>query len=194
MDTRHHLQPYYKQRLRFEGVLIQIIPPNKQNRHNYNLIFASVYNKHHDIEIDHVVISAKSNVFRYTDFTPFVRYSFTATIDKYYKPRRYKRMNVQTEAYQLNDINPNNIEEDVTSDLPRDLSQYVAHAIKDLAHNPSIKESYETLNHHFLSLPNDGSREKEVNQMKQTIRRRRFAKEDIIDIIYHDDRVYQECE
>ncbi|MEK4529773.1 hypothetical protein NST38_30685 [Paenibacillus sp. FSL H8-0104] len=46
MDTREELRPYRNRKLHFEGVLIDVIQPNSQNKLNsltYGLVFGSVY-------------------------------------------------------------------------------------------------------------------------------------------------------
>lgn len=111
MDTREELRPYRNRKLRFEGVLIDVIQPNSQNKLNsltYGLVFGSVYAPNEKIELDHVVIKINKNAYHESNVHLFNRYRFTATVESYMKIVKIEGISAQTESYML--IRPNRIE------------------------------------------------------------------------------------
>lgn len=185
---RKALEKYKNNRLRFEGVLCDIIQPNKRNGYTYGLVFASLYAIHEDIELDHVVI--KSDNLRF-DIEPklFNRYQFTAKIDSYYKIGKIIGIPVQKEHFMLTEIKRLKVSPNTKLEQP---TKYVQRRIKNIMASKNIKpiHSYNEIINIISKMTNDGSVEKFINQYSQIHQHRSFGKYDVINKLYKKENDY----
>lgn len=182
MDKRSALQPYKKQRLLFEGVLVHAIEPNKKNGYTYGLVFASVYAPNEDIELDHVVIQMDKGSFKLNRFTLFKRYEFTAKVTTYWKPGPIMGVLVQQECCMLEQINVNKIHMIEESQLTQP-TLYIRNRVRNIlaskCEDVQVRYTETQLFDILTTTPNDGSVEEFMNVYTKS---HQIAKVDAFDI------------
>lgn len=185
MDTREVLRAYKKQRLGFEGVLINVIEPNRRNAYTYGLVFASVYAPSQNIELDHVVIKIDRKSYSQANFEEFKRYYFTAEVAMYYKTAYFNGIAAKQENFMLQNINPYKVREIETSELPQP-TQYVMTRINNIMHckTSTIRHTEQELIDIVFETPNDGSVERFIDGYTRTYQHSRVSKFDMIETLY----------
>jgi hypothetical protein len=183
MDTREVLRPYKKQRIGWEGVLIDIIPPNKRNGYTYGLVFASLYAPNEDIELDHAVIKMEPQEFKRADFSQYTRYYFTAAVASYYKAVSILGVIAQRENFMLQNINMRKLRELPESKMTQP-TMYVATRIHNIMLSKELRHTEEELIDTVLHTPNDGSVERFINDCTNSYRQTSVSKKEIEETLY----------
>lgn len=160
MEKREVLRPYKKQRLAFEGVLINIIQPNKKNSYLYGLVFASLYAANENIQLDHAVIEMDKASFAKSKLEMFKRYRFTAQVGVYQKTGPILGVPVLQECFMLQYINAAKITEETESQIEQP-TVYTQTRIQNILHSKSktaqLRYTREQLIEIVTTMPNDGS-------------------------------------
>lgn len=181
MTTRQELKPYNNQRLRIEGVLIDIKRPNRKNKYQAGLVFGSVKLPHQNIELDHIVISVTSGFVNRNDLQLFNKYTFTAEVGKYFKRERVLNIYANVTAYHLQHINENKFDA-IEVNTPDTFSLYLQNRLLNLETRltnidiPKLKE-------HLLTL-NEGAREQYVSNISMTMEKNNITHTDIMNELY----------
>lgn len=184
MDTREVLRPYKKQRLGFEGVLVDIVAPNKRNGHAYGLVFASVYAQNERIELDHVVIEMHKADFKKTELNLFTRYYFTATINSYFKPTYIMGTVALQESFMLQNINLHKLRELDESQIHQP-TMYVRKRINNiLLCKGELHHTEDDLVKTVVRTPNDGSVEKFINECSKSYQQTKVTKRELEETLY----------
>lgn len=184
MDTREELRPYKKQRLGFEGVLIDIIYPNRRNGYLYGLVFGSIYAPNEKIEVDHAVIQMDQLSFKKAGLELFNRYYFTAVVKSYFKLTNILGVMAERENFMLAEINLNKLKEFPVSYIEQP-TMFVQNRINSImmckGDNPFTKE---WLMEQVLRLPNDGSVEEFIDDCSRRNQQSHVGRHDMINILY----------
>lgn len=189
METREGLRPYKKKRLAFEGVLVAINKPTKRNGGMHELVFASVYAPHENVELDHVVIAANSKVIKEIKPVMYKRYHFTARVESYFKPVKIMNALVNREDFMLTDINTKKVRLQETSNLSQP-TQFAKERIHTLVFQQSnvapeaLWYTAEELISVVRSMPNDGSVEKFISEATRSYQKVKFSKYKVIESLY----------
>lgn len=163
LDTRREvLKPFLNKRLRFEGVLIDVIEPSIKTNNQYGLVFASLYAKNEKIELDHAVIKIRPKKFKKANFEKYSRYTFTAGIDHYHKLEFILDIPTQRRHYMLTDINIYKMSIITTSDLEQPTA-YVHTRASYIDYQEKQNKKHHPIEEHIKHLKNDGSIEKSIN-------------------------------
>lgn len=184
MDTREVLRPYKKQRLGFEGVLVDIIAPNKRNGHAFGLVFASVYAPNERIELDHVVIQMDKASFKKAELILFTRYYFTASIASYFKPTSIIGAVALQENFMLQDINLNKLREVPVSHMPQPTKYVLTRIHNILLCKGELRHTEEDLIHAVFQTPNDGSVEKFINDCTKSYQQTHVNRRELEETLY----------
>lgn len=163
MDTREVLRPYKKQRLGFEGVLIDIIEPNRRNGYNFGLVFASVYAPNEKIELDHAVIQMNMTDFKKAGLNLYERYYFTASIASYYKTAKILGAIALQENLMLQNINLNKLRVQPESELAQPTMHVMTRIDNIMLCKGELHHTKEGLLETVNNTPNDGSVERFIN-------------------------------
>lgn len=184
-DRREILRPYKHKRLGFEGVLIDLIEPNRRNGYTYGLVFASVYSASQNIELDHAVIKMGIAEFNQANLDLFERYYFTAVVKNYYKTGYILGIAAKIECFMLADINPHKIQKLNMSKLQQPTA-YVINRIDNVLISKIIapRHTKEELIEHVLNMPNDGSVERFINEYTQSYQNVEITKYEVINTLY----------
>lgn len=181
MDTREVLRPYKKQRLGFEGVLVDILEPNRRNGYAYGLVFASVFAPNEGIELDHVVIQMDRVCFKKADLSLYTRYYFTARIDSYYKTVNIIGVVALQENFMLQHINLNKLREIPESKMDQPTMYVMARINNIMLCKGELRHTEEELVEKVFNTPNDGSVEQFIDECtgsyQQTVVNRRDMEE-----------------
>lgn len=189
MDTREGLRPYKKQRLGFEGVLVDIIKPSSRNGYTYGLVFGSVYAPNEKIELNHVVIKVNKGAIGEmkvkVGIELFKRYSFTARIDSYVKTAKFSNIAAKKEAFMLADIKPHKIKQVELSHMEQP-TNYVMDRIRNvlLCKSREVLHTEEELINMVRDIPNDGSVEKFIDEFTSSYQLTKITMHDVVDVIY----------
>ena len=184
MDTREVLRPYKKQRLGFEGVLIDIKKPNRRNGYNYGLVFASVYAPNERIELDHVVIEMGIGDFREAGFKRFTRYYFTATIASYYKVADIMGISAERENFMLIDINVNKLREAPISRMKQPTMYVTSRIDSIMLCKGQLYYTEDELISTVFNKPNNGSVERFINHATEIHQQSALNRQDMIKALY----------
>lgn len=184
MDTREVLRPYKKQRLGFEGVLVDIIAPNKRNGHAYGLVFASVYAPNEKIELDHVVIQMDKVSFRKAELNLFARYYFTASVAAYFKPTYIIGAVALQENFMLQDINLNKLRELGESQMHQPTMYVMTRINNILLCKGELRHTEDDLIKTVFNTPNDGSVEKFINECTKSYQQTAVDKHELVEALY----------
>lgn len=163
MDTREVLRPYKKQRLGFEGVLIDIIEPNRRNGYTFGLVFASVYAPNEKIELDHSVIKMDLADFKKANLNLYGRYYFTAAIASYYKTAKILGAIALQENFMLENINLNKLREQPETELTQPTKHVMTRIDNIMLCKGELHHTKEDLLTAVMNTPNDGSVERFIN-------------------------------
>lgn len=176
---RYQLAPYFNQRVCVRGVLIDIIAPSAKNKNKPGLVFASVRLPNEQIELDHVVIQVDNSFLNRTDIQLFKTYQFTAVVKKYFhnKYDHELKFTIMAENYQLVNINENRLK--TYNERNQAFSSYQKQRIEDIAQRQDIPYSKEQAIDVLIELPNNGSREKWLDDIKRTYRKNTLSKRKI---------------
>lgn len=185
MDTREELRPYKKQRLGFEGVLINITEPNRRNGFTYGLIFASIYAPNEKIELDHAVIMIDKAQYAKINVQLFKRYKFTAQVALYHKTVNVLGVSALQENFMLQRININKIEEIQESALSQP-TRFVMTRINNMMMSKAgnLQHTTEQLLEIVENTANDGSVERFITECTQAYQRKKINRSDMIDVLY----------
>ncbi|MBD7970374.1 hypothetical protein [Paenibacillus gallinarum] len=183
LDTREELRPYRNRKLGFEGVLIDLIQPNAQNKQTYGLVFGSVYAPNEKIELDHVVIKVSKCVYQASNVELFNRYRFTAFIESYMKVKSFDGIEALTESYML--VKPNIIEVMENSNMQQP-TKFVKSRIKSImiCKTSDIRHTEAELYEMISKLQNNGSVENFINKYTRSIQHKKVTQTDIINTVY----------
>jgi hypothetical protein len=184
MDTRAVLRPYKKQRLGFEGVLVDIVAPNKRNGHAYGLVFASVYAPNEKIELDHVVIQMDKVSFRKADLNLFTRYYFTASIAAYYKPTYIMGAVALQENFMLQNINLNKLRELHESQMHQPTMYVISRINNILLCKGELRHTEDDLVKAVFHMPNNGSVEKFINECTKSYQQTHVDRRELEETLY----------
>lgn len=184
MDTREVLRPYKKQRLGFEGVLIDILEPNRRNGYTYGLVFASVFAPNEKIELDHAVIQMDIADYKKAKLNLYTRYYFTAGIASYYKATNIMGVIAQQENFMLQNITLHKLREEPESQMTQP-TMYVMKRINnimlckgDVRHTEG--ELVETVFH----TDNDGSVEQFINECTESYQQANVNRREMEETLY----------
>lgn len=184
MDTREVLRPYKKQRLGFEGVLVDVVAPNRRNGHAYGLVFASVYAQSEGIELDHVVIQMDKADYRKAELNLYTRYYFTAGIASYFKPTFIMGTLALQENFMLQDINLHKLRELDESQIHQP-TLYVMKRINNiLLCKGELRHTEDDLIQTVFGTPNDGSVEKFINECTRSYQQTHVDKREVEEMLY----------
>lgn len=184
MDTREALRPYSKQRLAFEGVLVDVIKPKRRNGYTYGLVFASVYAPHENIELDHAVIQMEMPKFHKSNMSLGKRYHFTAYIGMYLKPARILGAYVHQENFMLQHLNLYKLREKPESQMVQP-TMYVLNSINNLMMcRQNTRYTEGGLVARVLDMPNDGSVETFIDDLTGKHQQSKVNVHDINDTLY----------
>lgn len=184
MDTREVLRPYKNLRLGFEGVLVDIVAPNRRNGHAYGLVFASVYASNEGVELDHVVIQLDKARFKKVELNLFTRYYFTATITPYFKPTDILGVLALQENFMLQDINLHKLRELNESQIHQP-TMYVMKRINNiLLCKGELRHTEEDLIQTVFRTPNDGSVEKFINECTKSYQQTKVDRRELEETLY----------
>lgn len=185
IDTRQELEPFKGQRLRFEGVLIDIVPPTRKTMNQCSLVFASLYEKNLKIELDHVVLQAPPTQVEYYELELYQRYYFTAEVGSYTKTVKLMGVNAQKLHFMLKNINMRKIRICEESHIPQP-SLYIRRRVDNALNNPYRTSPFtkEELLDHIEGLNNDGSKEAFVETYTQALKTKHITRHEINKIIY----------
>ncbi|MGC6589066.1 hypothetical protein ACPV3A_29495 [Paenibacillus sp. Dod16] len=183
MDTREELRPYRNRKLGLEGVLIDVIQPNVQNKQTYGLVFGSVYAPNERIELDHVVIKVNKYAYEASNVKLFKRYRFTAFVESYWKVKKIEGIEALTECYML--IRPHVIEVMENSNLQQP-TQFVKSRVESFMKyktsciHHTEAELFEMISH----LKNNGDVEEFIGTYARRYQHKKVTQHDIINTIY----------
>lgn len=184
METRENLRPFKKQRLCFEGVLIDIVTPQKKNKHQYGLVFGSVYAPNENVELDHAVIQISKEQFEKAKLERYTRYMFTAEVAPYFKLTRIMGVSVNQENFMLKDINFNRLKESHFSHMAQPTA-YVMRRIQTMVlYKGELKPSKNELLEAVLNTPNEGSVERFINECTESYQRTHVNQKDLEEVLY----------
>lgn len=185
MGQREELQPYKHRRLGFEGVYVEHIKPSKRNGETYGLVFASVYAKNENIELDHVVIKIDRHEFIKAKMEKYKRYSFSAKIGTYYKTAYILGIPAKRENFMLTDLNLKKLSVRDESDLKQP-TRYVNTRITSILTNNATRKNHtrSELNDVILTIPNDGKVEGFMAEFTRAYQNKALNLHDIIDALY----------
>ncbi|MGX1266720.1 hypothetical protein RKD55_004664 [Rossellomorea marisflavi] len=184
MDTREVLRPYKKQRLGFEGVLVDILEPNKRNGHAYGLVFASVYAASEKIELDHVVIQMDKVSFRKAELRLYTRYYFTAKIDSYYKAVSIIGVVALQENFMLQHINLNKLREMPESNLKQPTTYVMTRIHNMMLCKGELYHTKDELVRQVLMTSNDGSVEQFIDECTASYQQSVVNRRDLEEALY----------
>lgn len=185
IERREILRPYKRQRLGFEGVLINILEPNRKNGFTYGLVFASVYSPKVNIELDHVVIKVTVPEFNYVEFELFKRYYFTAEVAPYYKTGYVLGIAAKRECFMLQNINISKVRQIATSQMSQP-TLYVTTRIKNvlLCKSQHPRHTEDELLEIVKNTPNDGSVERFINEYTKSYQQKKITKHEVVETLY----------
>lgn len=187
-DTRREALKRHKgDRLKFEGVLCDILQPNIRNGFTYGLVFLSLYVDSHNIEIDHAVIKLDKSHFNSYDLQVFNRYEFTVMIDSYYKATDILGISAQREYFMLSDINK--IQKVKTSNLGQPTLS-VTNRLTNVMASKTITPEHteEELMDIVMDLEDDGSVEEFINDYTKNLQHKKMDSHQIIKNLYKEKR------
>lgn len=189
IDKREALQPYKHQRLGFEGVLIEVTPPNRKNGQSYGLVFASLYNPDRGIELDHAVVKVNAVAYESVKMELFTRYYFTAEIGSYYKTINLMGIPAKQEHYMLQKINLRKLMRVETSRLEQP-TQYVRTRINNviLCKTKTPEHTEAELYTFVENQPNDGSKERFMEEYSQAFQSKSMSTLEVINKLYEIDK------
>lgn len=189
IDTRDALKPYKGQRLGFEGVLIQVNPPNKKNSYSYGLVFASLFCPDRQIELDHVVIKTNITAYENVEMELFSRYYFTAEVGSYQKTINLLGIPAQQENFMLHKINMQKITPVETSQLTQP-SQYIQTRVNNVVNSKTKKIPHSEAELYAIidEQPNDGSKEQFIEEYSQAFQSKRLNALDVVNALYGIDK------
>lgn len=175
--NREILKPYVGTRHLCQGILIDLIEPNKRNRHKRSGVFASIYLPKLDIELDHSVIILPGKLKDIEDLELFKKYEFTIEVNTYTTTKIINNIKALGTKYQLTNISTTKFKQ-IDPMKPDDLSVYL--------NNRLIRFKYterESLKKHILTLP-EGQREAFIEKLTGRKQRRTLNKHNIIKELY----------
>lgn len=186
MDTREELRPYRNRKLHFEGVLIDVIQPNSQNKLNsltYGLVFGSVYAPNEKIELDHVVIKMNKNAYYGSNVQLFNRYRFSASVETYMKVIKIEGIPAQTEGFML--VRPHRIEVMEGSNLQQP-TRFVRNRFERMTacNTSGIHNIKEELYNIIENLKNNGDVEEFCENYIRGLQSNKVTKHDMINTLY----------
>lgn len=184
MDTREVLRPYKKQRLGFEGVLVDILEPNRRNGHAYGLVFASVYAASEKIELDHVVIQMDKVSFKKAELSLYTRYYFTARIDSYYKAVNIIGVVALQENFMLQHINLNKLREMPESQMDQPTMYVMSRIHNIMLCKGELYHTEEELIDKVFNTPNDGSIEQFIDECTSSYQQTVVNRRDLEEALY----------
>ncbi|WP_078598665.1 hypothetical protein [Evansella clarkii] len=184
MDTREVLRPFKRQRLGFEGVLIDIFEPNKRNGFSYGLVFASVYAPNERIELDHVVIQMSVADFKRAQLTLYTRYYFTASIESYYKVTDILGITARRESFMLQNISLHKLRELPESQLAQPTAYVMKRINNIMLCKAGPRHTEEELIDTVCRTANDGSVEQFINEYTESYQQVIVSKRDVEDALY----------
>lgn len=176
---REILKPHVGRRLSFEGVLINIQGANKRSKHHCGLVFASIYAKNENIELDHAVIKIHPQKIKHLNLERYRRYTFTAEIYVYHKAEELLGVLTQRRYYTLTDINLKKLQPTNITHLTQP-TKYVQSRLARLCRYDDKVFPEKNI----LSLINDGTIEKTVDQKLAKTQRERITKTSMISALY----------
>ncbi|MCC2248955.1 hypothetical protein JUJ52_03150 [Virgibacillus sp. AGTR] len=184
MDTREVLRPYKKQRLGFEGVLVDVMEPNRRNGHTYGLVFGSIYAPNENIELDHAVIQMDIADFKKAKLNLYTRYYFTAEITSYYKATNIMGVIAQRENFMLQNISILKLREMPDSNITQP-TMYVMKRIHNIMLcKGKLRHTEEELIKTVFHTPNDGSVERFINECTGSYQQVSMNKHNMEEILY----------
>lgn len=183
MDKRDELSQYNRQRLTFEGVLVDVIQPNSRNGYTYGLVFGSIYAIHKHFQIDHVVIKMSALDYSKTELNLFKRYVFSAEVAKYEKVGLVLGVFALRERYMIQNINTYKIQEEEESATEQP-TKYVMQRVNNILESPGNTHDENELIQSILSEPNDGSVERLLDVYTKSLQRKPINDTEMIRILY----------
>ncbi|OMF76675.1 hypothetical protein [Paenibacillus glucanolyticus] len=183
MDTREELRPYRNRKLGLEGVLIDVIEPNAQNKQTYGLVFGSVYAPNERIELDHAVIKVNKYAYQASNVKLFNRYRFTAFVESYRKVKKIEGIEALSECYML--VRPHIIEVMENSNLQQP-TQFVKSRIECImmCKSSCIQHNEAELYEMISNLKNDGDVEEFIGNYTRRYQHKKVTQHDIRYTIY----------
>lgn len=181
MSRREELSQFVNERLYVTGVLIDINKANKKNKYRTGLVFGSVYLPNEDIEIDHIVIAVPESFVVKNSLKLYDKYGFTAKVGTYNKQRYILNTPVSTKSHHLTEINQNRFEK-LKPNKPEDVSRHIKNRLSSF-HKNDVPINMSAINTVLRNLK-EGERERYLNNISMTTRRKNVSHADILESIY----------